>query len=223
MLGNVTTTDMPDNIKKMFEFLTSKILILERENDEIRNLITESTLNRDKQSKTLKHLDSRIIQTEQYSRRECIIISGIPDKIPQRGLEETVLHVLRSIGLRVCSYDISACHRLQKNPTDRYPAKTIVRFINRKHADFSIRFRDRLIDQKQYLRMNLRIFECLCPKNEIILNQCKDLKLNNKIHDYIIRNGSIKIIRKAGDTPEKIRHPDDIQDEFKDFFMSNNW
>ena len=71
MLGNVTTTDMPDNIKKMFEFLTSKILILERENDEIRNLITESTLNRDKQSKTLKHLDSRIIQTEQYSRREC--------------------------------------------------------------------------------------------------------------------------------------------------------
>ena len=69
--------------------------------------------------------------------------------------------------------------------------------------------------------MNLRIFECLCAKNETILSQCKDLKMNGKIHDFIIRSGFIKIIRKNGDVPERVKHPDDLQEEFKEFFISN--
>ena len=59
--------------------------------------------------------DSRLVKCKQYSRRENIVISGIPDRIPQSELEYTVLDILKRIGLdRVTSFDISACHRLFK-------------------------------------------------------------------------------------------------------------
>ena len=44
-----------------------------------------------------------------------------------------------------------------------------------------------------------------------------------KIHDFIIQSGFIKIVRKKGDVPEKRKHPDDLQEEFKEFLISNNW
>ena len=147
------------DVNEYIVLLAKRIENLERENLSLKTTIAsiaqnlENTNERiksnfDTNNKYSKSLDTRIIQNEQYSRRECIILSGIPDRIPQRKLEETVLHILRSIGLRISSYDIAACHRLHKNTHDRYPAKTIVRFINRKNADFSLRYRDSLRAEK---------------------------------------------------------------------------
>ena len=76
-------------------------------------------------------MDCKIIENNQYARRESVIISGIPDNINQNQLEENVLHILRSIGMpTLSSYNITACHRLMKKTNDRYPAQTIVRFTN---------------------------------------------------------------------------------------------
>ena len=61
------------------------------------------------------NIDCQVIENNQYSRRESIIISGIPDNIEQRYLEENVLRILRTIGIKtLSSYEISACHRLAK-------------------------------------------------------------------------------------------------------------
>ena len=54
-------------------------------------------------------LDCRIIRMEQYSRRESLVISGIPDCVPQAELEVTVLRILKSIGVNsVSSYEVCA-------------------------------------------------------------------------------------------------------------------
>ena len=59
----------------------------------------------------LYSLDSHLVHCEQYSRRESIVVSGIPDNIPQSELEITVLEILKRIGLdRMSSFEISACH-----------------------------------------------------------------------------------------------------------------
>ena len=103
------------------------------------------------------NLDCRIIETEQYSRRESLVISGIPENISQKELEPNVLKILRSIGLvNMSSYEITACHR------NKFPVKTIVRFTNRKVVEFCLKNRD--------------FYENLCRANKEIVRECYKLK-----------------------------------------------
>ena len=43
-------------------------------------------------------LERKCAANEQYSRRECLEISGIPDSIPNNNLEETVLKITALFG-----------------------------------------------------------------------------------------------------------------------------
>ena len=180
-----------------------------------------STLQKTK--KELHDIDRRMIRTEQYVNRESIIISGIPESIPQSKLETTVLHILQSIGLQdVSSYQIAACHRLQKNNNDHYPARTIVRFTNRKIVQYCLKYRHRLVEIKSHLKMNLRFYESLCTANEKILKKCNELKRYGIIHDFFIVNGFIKIKKLETDNPLKIEHPDTLNELFEEYFIYDN-
>ena len=101
-------------------------------------------------------LDCRLIECEQYSRRENIVISGIPNSIPQNQLENKVLDILNTIDCKVTSYDIAAVHRIGGKKSSKYPTNTIVRFVNRRAAIFCIENRDRLLECRKVLKMNLR-------------------------------------------------------------------
>ena len=70
---------------------------------------------------------------EQYGRRECIEITGIPTDIAQEDLEEQVIKIYNEAKVEVHGrefnrFDISACHKLGKKSV------TIVKFVNRKFA-----------------------------------------------------------------------------------------
>ena len=163
-------------------------------------------------------LDCRIIRMEQYSRRESLVISGIPESVPQAELELTVLEILRSIGVHdVSSYEICACHRLAKKNNDRYPARTIIKFTNRKVVEFCIENRDRLLEVRPF-NMNLRFLHSLCAANENILHECNRLSKYGLIDSHYIRNGSIKIIKKGNFKPYKITHEEVLYKLFKDFY-----
>lgn len=165
------------------------------------------------------NMDCKVIENSQYSRRESIIISGIPDNIEQRYLEENVIFILKSIGLStLSSYEISACHRLAKKKNDRFPAPTIVRFTNRKIVNFCLINRDRLLEIKNEIKMNLRFYESLCKSNKQVYHECFDLKNQGFIKDFYIRNGFVKIIIKDGNNPIKIKHPDDLYYYFEGFY-----
>ena len=180
-------------------------------NTEIDNLYDE-----------IYYMDCRVIENNQYARRESVIISGIPDNIEQRHLEENVLVILRSIGLSsLSSYHISACHRLAKKKNDRYPAQTIVRFTNRKIVHLCLENRNRLLELKNHLKMNLRIYESLCNSNKKVYNECFDLKKYGLITDYFIRNGFVKIIKNGDNRTIKIKHPDDLHYYFEDYYKCN--
>ena len=68
---------------------------------------------------------------EQYSRRECIKISGISQSIKQIDLEKTVLNVFDKIDAPVDPPNIEACHRLTSDENAR-SNKVIVKFSKRK-------------------------------------------------------------------------------------------
>ena len=163
-------------------------------------------------------LDCRVIRMEQYSRRESLVISGIPEYISQADLEPTVLEILRNIGVvTLASYNISACHRLAKKYNDPYPARTVVKFTNRKVAEFCIENRYRLLEVKPF-NMNLRFFHSMCDANEQILKECNYLHKFGQIESHYIRNGFIKIINNNGSRPKKINHVYELYEIFKDFY-----
>ena len=98
MLSNINAelTSFRDRFTKM----ESQLLVTRRVND---NLVKQNRI-----------LERKCAVNEQYSRRECLEISGIPDSIPNNNLEETVLKIFSETGVSVNSRDVEACHRLNQ-------------------------------------------------------------------------------------------------------------
>ena len=167
----------------------------------------------------INFLDSRLVKCEQYTRRESVVISGIPDRIPQAELEFTVLDILRGIGLdRISSFEISACHRLFKKHGDIFPAKTVVRFTNRKLAEFCLFNKDRLVRVSDDLRMNLRFFDSLCETNKEIIKMCNVLSKYKIIQEYKVIRGSIRVTKINETKQYKIIQPNELYKMFKEFY-----
>ena len=77
-------------------------------------------------------LESNHNDLAQYGRRNNVVLSGIPDNVPDNNLENTVISVLSDIDVQVEPRDIEACHPIGKSTTKTQ--KTIVRFVNRKNC-----------------------------------------------------------------------------------------
>ena len=54
---------------------------------------------------------------EQYARRNNLEITGIPDSMPQKDLENKVVDILNAIGVNVSNDDFEDCHRIGKFET----------------------------------------------------------------------------------------------------------
>ena len=162
----------------------------------------------------IMELDVRVLECEQYSRRECLVISGVPAAIEGRDLQPTVIDILDKLGIEIAGKDISAIHRLGKSKDSRYPARVIVKFVNRKILDICHERKDRLPNLQKELRMNIRFFDSLAQLNQESLRLCNWLKENGLIHDHFLRNGFCKIVVAENDTPIKVPHPALLRDKF---------
>ena len=200
-------SEREENIK---ECLNNSQSSLNPENTDISSL-------REELEKKLLDLDTRLIECEQYSRRENLVISGIPNSVTQDQLQSKVLDILGLIGFKLVPDDIAACHRLYSPPHSQYPAKVVVRFCNRKVVNFCLEHRDDL-QQKAYsqLKLNLRFFDSICAKNEESLRICKWLKRQNMIYDFYTRNGFVKVVGAEHSRPWKVTNPDILRKMFVD-------
>ena len=79
-------------------------------------------------SSKLVELERQHHKLEQYTRRECLDFSGIPNSVAPKDLENFILRLLQEIDINLDKSRIATCHRLGK--TD----KTVVKFLNRKDA-----------------------------------------------------------------------------------------
>ena len=237
--SNFSPLCSPDNIMS-YNHITEKIneleqqLIEEKNNnailkedlDQVKNKLYSVQKYQYDNFKDIEYLfeqvyamDIRLGECDQYTRRSNLVISGIPDNVDQKNLEYEVLKILKSIGIyNVSSYQIVACHRLRKNTNDKYPARTIVRFTNRKIVESCLHRGERLKQLKQQLKMNIRFFENLSNSNEKILKECQNLYNQQWIHSYIIRNGFLKIKIKEDETPLKIIHQDVLDNLFPEYY-----
>ena len=231
---NILSSDGGNDIS--FAIIMDKLEILQNSliNEKVKNIMLNNQLKKletkinnnfrnidhdiDDLYDGLNNVDFKLIQLDQYTRRESLVISGIPESITQNNLEPTVLNIIRNIGImNVSSYEVTACHRLY-NKNNRYPPRTIIRFTNRKIVELCLSNRDRLKTNRHNINMNLRFYEHLTDSNEAVLKECIKLAQFEIINSYFIRNGFIKIVVNNGDKPLKIHHTAELRDIFKNYY-----
>ena len=163
-------------------------------------------------------LDVRLVEVEQYSRRESLVFTGIPANIPQKDLELKVLEIMYHLGYQGSTQlthdDISACHRLWQPPSSRNPARVIVKFTNRKVVEWTLAHKSNLAQVREQLGLNLEVSESICAKNTESLKICKQLLDDGQIIKYYTRNGFPKVIVGEYDAPVKINHPNVLRERF---------
>ena len=162
MLSNINAelTSLRDRFTKM----ESQLLVTRRVND---NLVKQNRI-----------LERKCAANEQYSRRECLEISGIPDSIPNNNLEETVLKIFNETGVTVNSRDVEACHRLNQKAN---PKKVIIKLSKRKDATRVMNNKKKLKSMKPQnigLPSGCKIYinESLCKYYTYLWWKCKLLQ-----------------------------------------------
>ena len=89
----------------------------------------------------LIEVERKTFINEQYSRKEFLEISGIPESIDDNQLESTVCSVLNSIGSPVSPDGIQACHRISKKNKN-----VILKLVRRKDCFNTLQAKRKLDD-----------------------------------------------------------------------------
>ena len=120
-----------DELKKKNEVLKSKLSVAEKISP------TLFTNYKNINEKVIE-MERNMYRTEQYSRRECIEIVGIPSNITNDLLKENVLLILEKLGVVLETMNIIGCHRLGK--TNR----VIVKILKPKDSQYSLEKKHKL-------------------------------------------------------------------------------
>ena len=148
---------------------------------------------------------------EQYSRRECLEISGIPESVSDNALEDKIQGVLRGIDFKVDTENIELCHRLKGKASK---GRVILNLFKRKDAE-KIK-----LNKKKLKNINLKKFglssgtmlfinESLCGYYRLLWSKCKKLFLEKKITSFWVTNGTVKI-KSVNDQVRSITHQVDL-------------
>ena len=116
-------------------------------------------------------LEERIITLEknqaQYSRRNNLELSGIPNRICDEDLENTVINIFKKSGIDVDTRDIEVCHRLLLSRNSRgHSKRVIITFLNRKYAEAMLKDKKRISGKNfghLYVTDKTFVSVSLCP------------------------------------------------------------
>ena len=111
-----------------FEIMESQIQVIKRVNDELVTRIGQ--------------IEKNCYRNSQYSRRECIEISGIPADIENKSLENTALEIISRAGVNVHNENVEGCHRIGRNNA------TILKFSRRKDCYATLKVRKEISNMK---------------------------------------------------------------------------
>jgi hypothetical protein len=169
--------------------LVGTVDVLTRENDTLKNRVVD--------------LESKLEDLQQYSRRNCIEIQGVPEE-RNEDVVGTVTRVGESLGFPIAEGMLDACHRLARGPNQKH-RPIIVKFVRRFDKD-SLLARRRL--KPNFCTRDLGIQdnethpiflnECLSPARKRLLAEARVLQRQNKFKFLWVRNGSIRVRKVEG-------------------------
>ena len=199
-----------------------EITQLKKENKKLKARLNDVELDLDDAAEKFIELEKTTTKLDQYTRRENLGISGIPDNLPDDDLEDKALQILNTITGRdgptsIKSKHIQAVHRLKKEKDDQN-SKVIVRLTSRKHA-FDVFKNKKKLQNDGFGFKDTFINENLGPETKAIFDVARSLKKKKLIFSCWTFNGVVHFKKKENDTRgTKVFHIS----EFKNYFSLNN-
>ena len=203
-----------------YEEVLHKLDVQEAERKELiaENKILKSTIH--SMEKKMSQIYDKYNDMEQYSRRECLEIHGIPQ--PQdpksENTNDVVLRVGKLMGVNLSQEDISVSHRL---PTStKYKGKRsepliIVKFVRRDMKEKFYRARKQLKgftthDIGYHVSRNIYINESLTEINKELFRACLKAKRELQYTYIWTSNGNIFLRKDEHSDVISIKKKDDI-------------
>ena len=149
----------------------------------------------------------------QYSRRECLEITLVPDSISKNDLEETTLKIFDKLDVTIDPSNIEDCHWLKSNG----PEKVIIKFARRKDANLIRKKKTKLKGMNLCsIAINNPIFinDSLCQYYKMLWRKCKNLWSNKYIHPLWVSNGILRLKLTASGRVHVITHSQDLDELF---------
>ena len=162
-------------MRKYCEKLESNVIITKQVNTELCD--------------KMKILKSQRWVNEQYSRRECLEKSDVPEFVTDSNLERKVLELLKKSDVEVYPDQIEACHWIKPNAG---PKKVFIKMSRCKDADKFRRAKKKLADLDfSSIGINSAVFinDSLCRYYKSLWTECKKLWLNKFIVGFELPMG----------------------------------
>ena len=201
-----------DKIEQSLNFLSGKydelISNSSNVNNIIRDLNEENKIIKESLHKSVNDIEllkQEVNNMEQYMRRDCLEIRGIP-VLTGEDTSQLVKKVGEIIEVQVQDQDISISHRLTDSRPDRDPA-LIVKFARRNVRDKFYKVRKNLrgkslrdIGITRFAGRKIFIVESLTQHNRKLFNECLQKKKDLNYRFIWTTHGKI-LLRKDEDSP----------------------
>ena len=175
------------NNKKEVDEIKSENMCLEETVLELKNL--------------LENAEKNLNNFEQYSRRECIEVNGIPCTHDE-STDEIVVALAKQVGVHITTNDISVSHHLKNLATSQQPSTIIAKFISQKIRNqiFENRFKLKKANPGKMIFIN----ESLIRTNRKIFNMYRNFKKDNKWKYVWTKQGQTYLKKSSSDNTLKI-------------------
>ena len=184
---NDQRNDVLQSLKDDVSEMKSKFNVLESELQVSKN-VTENL------TKYIKTLKRKCHKNEQYSRRECLEISGIPSSIEDSALENTVLKLFRKVNALIDQSNVEDCHRLKSR--NNTPQKVIIKLSKRKDVYRILQakssFKNASVTENG-IPANTPIFVSLSGYYKFLWSKYRKLWLDKVIKSFWVSQGSCRI------------------------------
>ena len=160
--------------------------------------------------KKITILERQCWANNQYSRRECLEISGVPENIENKDLENLTLQIFEKIDASVDPENVEDCHWVKTQ-------KVIIKLSRRKDAN-KIHSEKKKLKGKNLTSLGINtpvyINDSLCIYYKKLWAKCKKLHNNKLICAFWVSNGSIKLKVSENDNMHVITHDLDLEELF---------
>lgn len=190
-----------EKLNENMELLKSQVEDLKIYREEVTKLREENVTLMKKNS----DLEMRLIECEQYSRKNCIEIQGIPVESKNENVIDIVKRVGLALDFTIEDSMIDNCHRLGHKFDGRGPPAIIAKFVRRLDVEEILR--------KRRIKRNLStrhmgmpsdhlvyVSESLCPAKRLLYSRARAVR-REKGYKYLWLRGGRILARKEESAP----------------------
>ena len=168
-----------EEYKKLIKELKQDFTEIKDELNEIRRTRVSSGVRDDFESRVIK-IEQRLAEQEQYTRRECVDIVGLPKNLKGEDLEAALLNVFEEAGVPIEKRGFHAIHRLSNTRV------VIPKVCNGKDEILIVRNKKKIRQEgkKKLQSQKIYVNESLCPDYKRILVKCNALRKKNMLMHF---------------------------------------